>query len=76
MNFNEFFRENMTYDDIKSDHKRELYFPFRQYNFLNIFLGLRCGFFFVLFFFFFFFFFFLNKASVLVSAELAIFHSM
>ena len=23
MNFNEFFRENMTYDDIKSDRKRE-----------------------------------------------------
>ena len=33
MNFNEFFRENMTYDDIKSDRKRELYFLFRQYNF-------------------------------------------
>ena len=60
----------MTYDDIKSDCKRELYFLFRQYNFLNIFLGLRCGFFCS------FFFFFLNKASVLVFAELTIFHSM
>ena len=33
MNFNEIFRKNMTYDDIKSDRKRELYFLFRQYNF-------------------------------------------
>ena len=45
MNFNEIFEKNLTYD-IKSDYKTKLYTLFRQYNFENIFLGLRRRFFF------------------------------
>ena len=33
MNFNEIYSKNITYDDIKSDCKRKLYFLFGQYNF-------------------------------------------
>ena len=46
-----------TYDDIKSDSKTKLCFHFRHYVFLNIFLGLRRGF-------------FLNETSVLVFLKL------
>ena len=64
MNFNEIFEKNVTYDDIKSDQKTKLYTLFRQYIFCYIFLGLRLGGF------------FWNETSIIVFAELAIFHSI
>ena len=63
MNFNEISGKNVTYDAIKSDKKQSLTLSSDSLIFENIFLRFRCGF-------------FLNETSILVFAELAIFHSI
>ena len=61
MNFNEIFRKNVTYDDIKSDKKLSFTLSLDSIFFINMFLVWV---------------FFLKQTLILLFAELAIFHSI